>query len=45
MVLIQLQLQGGQRAEQHLLLDQDLQGLVQVLRMAKGVAGGAVIAG
>lgn len=35
MVLIQFHLQRDQRAEQHLLLDQYLQSLVQVLRMAR----------
>ena len=45
MVLIQLQLQRGQRAEQHLLLDQDIQGLMKVLCMPQRMTGGAVVAG
>jgi len=44
-VLVQLQMQRHQRAEQHLQLDQHLQRLVQVLRMAQGMARGAVVAG
>ncbi|MNG22405.1 hypothetical protein D3C76_1815600 [compost metagenome] len=44
-VLVQQQPRGGQRAEQRLLVDQGLQGLMQILCVAQGVARGSVVAG
>ncbi|RML49387.1 hypothetical protein APX70_200011 [Pseudomonas syringae pv. maculicola] len=44
-MFVQLQARGEQRAEQRLLTQQNLQRLMQILRMAQRVTGRAVVAG